>query len=417
MLTRCVDPMHRPLFPGCLATSDAVLDWTMTENAETHNPQNKPSSNLQDVGDETSPRGGTALKIAVIIGLLLAVTCSHFFTPVHQHKYHLIFDRLGYIPILIAAFWFGLRGGLFASLGIATSHLLHIWLQWGGAFFSENLHQTLEVFMYLAIGVVTGVLSEHLLGVSKRLSVAYRDLRTKTEEVLRAEEQLRRTERIQTLAELSAGIAHEIRTPLASIKGASEILASPSLNDEQREEFTGILTHEVKHLNQVVTEFLDFARPKNKQPAPCDLVQAIDGLLELTFQQCRKRGIHVTKEHESDLPRVLFSPSQLKQVFANLISNAIEAMPEGGALRFACTRDAAGGILCTVEDTGVGIRQDDLPRIFDPFYTTRPTGTGLGLSIVHKILTQHGCTIHADNRDEGGARFVVRFPSPQELPA
>ena len=366
------------------------------------------------VQDNPENNSKTLSKVAVVAALCLIVASFHFLTPVHLHKYHLIFDRLGYVPILIAAYWFGFRGGMLAAAGIALAHFLHIWLQWGGQFLSANLHQTLEVFMYLAVGAVTGVLSESLLRATRRLSRAYQDLRTKTEEVLSAEERLRRTERIQALAELSAGIAHEIRNPLASIKGAAEILASPSLTAERREEFSTILAKESKHLNDVVSEFLDFAHPKNHEPGHSSLPVAIDGVLELTVQQRQKRDIRLEKEYAADLPTIFFDRSQLRQVFANLISNAIEAMPEGGLLRVSCRPGAAGELICSVEDTGNGIPERDLPRVFDPFYTTRSNGTGLGLSIVHKILSHYHCTIEASNQPEGGARFTLCFPPTQE---
>jgi len=352
----------------------------------------------------------------VVIFLSLLISSFHFLTPIHYHPLHLVFDRLCYFPIILAAFWFGLGGGIVSGIFMAFMHLSHIWIQWGGDFFGANLQQTLEVFVHLFIGVVTGVLSERFLRTAKQLRESYAELRQKTDEILKVEEQLRRTERVQALAELSAGIAHEIRTPLASIKGASEILASSSLTDEQRTEFSQILLKETKHLNRVVSEFLDFARPKTQQLASCHVPQIIDSVLDLTTQQRQKHEIRVVRHYAPDLPTILFDQSQLKQVFANLIANAIQAMPDGGTLTISCQLNNQTELECLIEDSGRGISEKDLTRLFDPFFTTRPNGTGLGLSIVHKILNHHHGAINAFNRNGGGACFQVRFPIFQEEP-
>jgi len=359
---------------------------------------------------------GFTIKIATVFFLSVVIANLHFMTPVRFPHFHLLYDRLCYIPILLGAFWFGFRGGIFTAIGLVCIHLFHIETQWGGYFFSYNLNQTLEVVMYLIIGVVTGALSERSIQTARHLSLSYDKLREKTDEVLKAEEQLRRTERIQALAELSAGIAHEIRTPLSSIKGAAEILASPNLTAERREEFTQILIEESKHLNRVVSEFLDFARPKTSEPICCRLEDVIDGVLDLIQLQCQQHDIHLIRNYEPNLRTVLFDPGQLKQVFANVITNAIQVMPNGGTLTVACRNNGNTTVVCTVEDTGEGIGEKNLLRIFDPFYTSRPQGTGLGLSIVQKILKHHHCTIEAANRPEGGACFTLHFPIEEQCP-
>ncbi len=209
---------------------------------------------------------------------------------------------------------------------MSMMHLSHIWLQWKGGFFDENLYQTLEAGVHFFLGLVTGFLSEKYLRTAEKLKQSYQDLRDKTLQVLNAEEQLRRTERVQALAELSAGVAHEIRTPLSAIKGAAEILTSSKLSPEQREEFRGILMKETRHLNYVVNEFLDFARPKPQRKTYCNLEKIIDSVLELTAQQRSSHNIKVTKNYEQNLPSIYFDPDLLKQVFVNLITNASQMM-------------------------------------------------------------------------------------------
>ncbi len=355
----------------------------------------------------------TPIKLMIIIFLGLLVASLHFFTPIHVHSLHLIFDRLCYLPVILSAYWFGLWGGIGMGICMSLMHLTHIWMQWGGSFWGENLYQTLEAFVHLFLGLVTGFLSERFLNTSEKLEQSYRDLQEKTRLILNAEEQLKRTERIQSLAELSAGVAHEIRTPLSSIKGAADILAHSQLTAEQRKEFTDILVEESRHLNRIVNQFLDFARPKQLTELRCHLQGAIETVLELTEHQRKIHAITVSQSYESNLPAIVFDPDQLKQVFVNLITNAIQSMPNGGEIRITCKKVDKQAI-CWVEDSGTGIPESNLLKIFDPFFTTRKNGTGLGLSIVQKILQHHKAQIEVSNRKEGGACFQIMFCCHEE---
>ncbi|MDP8244000.1 MAG: ATP-binding protein [Candidatus Hinthialibacter antarcticus] len=349
------------------------------------------------------------VKLIFVVALGAFVSSLHFLTSTHAHYLHLIYDRLCYLPVILAAYWFGLRGGVLMGASMSVMHLAHIYLSWNGHFFTANLYQTLEAFVHLFLGFVTGFLSERFIKASKKLELSYRDLQEKTLQVLNAEEQLRRTERIQALAELSAGVAHEIRTPLASIKGSAEILANESLKPEQREEFTTILLKESRHLSNIVNEFLSFARPQKTQQVECRIPEVIDVILDLTLQQRRSKEIKIEKRYATELPSIYFDADQLKQVFVNLISNSIQAMPKGGTLTISAKREN-DSITCMIEDTGSGIPDHIHTRIFDPFFTTRPNGTGLGLSIVQKIMNHHQCSIDAVNRESGGACFILQFP-------
>lgn len=348
-------------------------------------------------------------KIVIIVLFGGVVSSLHFITPTHAHYLHLIYDRLCYLPVILAAYWFGLKGGILMGASMSTMHFAHIYLSWNGHFFTDNLYQTLEACVHLFLGFVTGFLSERFIKASKKLEDSYRDLQTKTLQVLNVEEQLRRTERIQALAELSAGVAHEIRTPLASIKGSAEILASETLKPEQRKEFTEILLKESRHLSNIVHEFLSFAQPTKNLQTECRIQETIDAVLDLTLQQRRSKDIAVKKKYDSELPPVYFDEDQLKQVFVNLINNAIQAMPNGGTVTITMKKEL-NSIVCIIEDEGAGIPEHAMARIFDPFFTTRPNGTGLGLSIVQKIMNHHKGSIQAANRESGGASFRLQFP-------
>ena len=237
-------------------------------------------------------------------------------------------------------------------------HLSHIWFN--GRDFSAGIsirrwRCSCICFWVLSRGSCPSVFARLENGAVVRGTAA------KTEQVLKAEEQLRRTERVQALAELSAGIAHEIRTPLASIQGAAEILASGALTPEQRQEFTDILRRETRHLTHVVNGVLDFARPKTEMPGDCRLEETIDSVLDLTEQQRRARRIQVIRRYESGLPSVYFDPAQLKQIIANLIANAMQAMPQGGSILTA--RREGPFVLGIVEDSGRGFPKPSAPDL------------------------------------------------------
>lgn len=367
-----------------------------------------PFFTLDEIMDHPFMSKSNVSKFLLVALFGIFISSLHFVTPVDNHHLHLIYDRLCYFPVILSAFWFGFWGGALMGIMMSTLHLIHIYLDWDGDYFTNNFYQTLESSFHFIIGLVTGYLSERYLRTAKKLKQSYRELKEKTNKILNAEEQLRRTERIQALAELSAGVAHEIRTPLASIKGSAEILANQETQPEERDEFTTILLKESHHLNKIVDEFLNFARPKKSHSEICYLPKIVNDILELSMQQRRSKDIQIKINFEPDFPSIYFDPNQLKQVFVNLINNAIQAMPDGGELIIS-GKPINDLILCTIEDSGDGIPENVITKIYDPFFTTRSNGTGLGLSIVQKIMSQNEGYIDAKKSESGGTCFILSF--------
>lgn len=355
-----------------------------------------------------------------IIGLavvVVAVGLAHYLTPVSSHgghdyhPYHAVFRWFSHLPIILAAFWFGLRGGLLTSLIVTALYIPHVLFQWGGG----TTEQWLEIMLYNIVGVVTGILSDgqkrdgnRHKAAAEELDRAYAKLKDQTRVILETEEQLRQADRLSALGELSAGLAHEVKTPLASIRGAVEILSGPSVNDEERAEFSRILIGEADRLNRVVTQFLELARPRGDSVPEAELNAAIREILELVKLEADRRRVTVKSALAKGLPCVQIDPEQLRQVVLNLIVNALQAMEGGGTLEIRTARDDDGAAL-TVADTGDGIPDSLRARIFDPFVTSRAAGTGLGLSIVKRILDNHGATIEVRGRPGGGTEFEVRL--------
>jgi len=349
----------------------------------------------------------TLKRISILLVVVLAVTAAHYLTPTTQHSLHALYRWFYYLPIILGSFWFGLRGGAGLAAFITAIYLPHVLLQWGGG----GAVHWLEILLYNVVGWVTGVLAQQLRGERDRfrrsaedLDVAYAELKESTRLLLETEEQLRRADRLSVLGELSAGLAHEIRTPLASIRGAAEILAGSADGDEP-EEFAAILVKEVDRLNRVVTEFLEFARPRPGEAGEADLAATAREVVRLLRLQADRTGVRLEEDLPADLPAVAIAEEPLKQVLINLLMNAMQASERNGPVRVRAVSDGKS-VTLVVEDEGVGIPEADRERVFEPFVTTREKGTGLGLSVVRKILTGHGATIEIGPGAERGT--VVR---------
>jgi len=234
---------------------------------------------------------------------------------------------------------------------------------------------------------------------------------------LEKETQLRRADRLSALGQLSAGLAHEIRNPLGAIKGAVEILQDDYRAGHPKAEFYAILLKEVERLNEVLTNFLNFARPVTPHFAPVDVREVLTGLEGLIAGQARAHRVQIFTAFHVGPSRVMADATLLKQAFLNIMLNAVEAMPEGGDLAIS-TRLTPGGTggdrpeyaEVVFDDTGPGIREEDLGRIFDPFFTTKQDGTGLGLAITHRIIENHHGAIRVMSQRGKGTTFVVTLP-------
>ena len=263
---------------------------------------------------------------------------------------------------------------------------------------------------------MTGVLSQmerHQRGryeeALKRLDESHRKLMEQTDILFQTEEQLRRADRLSALGELSAGMAHEIRNPLGSIKGAVEILKDDYTPDDAKYEFIGILLKETDRLNRIVQEFLGFSRPKQPEFRQADLNEAIESVLTLTTQEARKVGVKFDKKLDPSIGKRSIDAGMLKQAFLNLVLNAIQAMPNGGVLTVE-SRLRSDAIEVKIEDTGVGIPEENRKKLFSPFFTTKKNGTGLGLAITYRIIENHRGRIDVASEQGKGTTFTVKLP-------
>ncbi len=226
------------------------------------------------------------------------------------------------------------------------------------------------------------------------------------------EEKLHQSERLAALGEMIAGVSHEIRNPLGIIRSCAELLNSRIENEKQKK-YSSIIVEEATRLNGIVTEFLDFARPKNVRPHECRLENILERNLSVIEPECQKRGVVLERHYAEGDFTCQGDPDLLYRAFLNLLANAIQAMPEGGTLHVA-TRVLQGSngnqMEVRVKDTGVGIPEEMRKKIFNPFFTNREKGTGLGLAIVKSIIDSHHGDIEVQSEEGEGTTMIIRFP-------
>ena len=350
-------------------------------------------------------------RLVALAVMIAGITALHYLTGTDHSHSHGIYRRLYYLPIVLGGIWFYLRGGVGIALLVSFLYAPHVLFQWGHLP-SIHLEQYLEILIYNTIGFLTGFLAskEHAQRLraeetAEHLATSYAKLKSQADLILEIEDQLRRADRLTALGELSAGMAHEIRNPLGSIRGTAEILRDAFPPEDRYAEFTKILVSEVDRLNKVLEDFLRFARPDASERNDFKPDQVLSEVLQLAQQQASKKQISVVWD-EKKLPAAIGDSSQFKQVFLNLILNALQALPHGGQLLIESSfKDDQIHLLFS--DNGPGIPENDLDKIFNPFFTTKDDGTGLGLAITHRIVKNHCGQISVRNRPEGGAQFTL----------
>lgn len=347
-----------------------------------------------------------SLIIAVSIVL---VTILHFLTPVDQIGWHEIYQRLYYIPIIAAALLFGLRGGLSTSLFTTVVYFPHIYLHEQQGHFDYWINQYAEMVIFNLVGGVMGALGDRLKHARTRAEQNAEQRRQAYEELQQTFEQLLQAEKLASLGELAAGIVHEVRNPLASIKGAVEIMEDELTAASPRREFATLAKTEIDRLDKLVGEFLRFARPASLAIESNNLNTIVESVASLLENKAASQNVSIQLDLDDKLPDVLADREQIKQVVLNLAINALQAMPEGGNLllrtlqrNFTCVAE--------IEDTGGGIDAKVLPRIFDPFFTTKEKGIGLGLSIAHKIVSQHDGKLRYTSGQDGAIFELALWP-------
>jgi nitrogen-specific signal transduction histidine kinase len=241
----------------------------------------------------------------------------------------------------------------------------------------------------------------------------------------RLELQIRRSDRLASLGTLSAGMAHEIKNPLVSIKTFAQLLPERYQDSDFRDTFSNLIGHEIDRIDSLVNQLLRFARPAKPVLKPMHVHDVLEKSLQLVGHRLYQKEIKLTRSWQADVDTIRADADQLEQVFLNFFLNAMEAMKHGGELNVrteihAATEwvaaisgtngDSYEVLRVTIRDDGEGIRKEDIPHVFDPFFTTKDYGTGLGLSVVHGIIQEHGGQIEVESELKRGTAFHILLP-------
>ncbi|MFZ5647502.1 MAG: ATP-binding protein [Bacillota bacterium] len=246
-------------------------------------------------------------------------------------------------------------------------------------------------------------------GEAGQITAAINRMAAALAEKERLEFEMQRSEKLASLGRLVTGVAHELRNPIGVVKAAVQVMEKEYPHDKEIKEFTTVIKEQVDRQNKVIQELLDFGRPSKQVVQPVNINSVLEKVLTFTSPMLRQNKIQLIILLDHDLPKILADASRIKQVFVNMILNAIQAMPDGGILEIKTYLE--NGSICTeFKDNGLGIESEELSRIFDPFYTTKDSGTGLGLSISHQIIKSHNGTIHVSSVPGEGTVFMVLLP-------
>jgi two-component system, NtrC family, sensor histidine kinase HydH len=337
-------------------------------------------------------------KIA-LLGAIIVITVSIHYGFIlmqifgHSEWVHAIHSRLCYIPIVMAAAWFGLRGGLASAAIISLAIQPYI-------FFSTSPHlepssEWVEIIFYFAIGALIGLLVDR----EKRIRG------DQAETML----ELERSRRLSLMGQMAASVAHEIKNPLASIKGAVEIINSPATSADERREFEGIVASEIGRIDRTVREFLDFGRPRDIVFHRTDLSAVVTSAAKQMERQISERGLELVTMIENDIMAEVDGES-IHQLALNLLLNAIDASTDGSAIEVRLEATADDSARLSVSDQGEGIGEEEIDRIFEPFFTTKSTGTGLGLAVAHTIVARHAGKIEVASTPDRGTTLSITIP-------
>jgi signal transduction histidine kinase len=356
----------------------------------------------------------------LLLGCIIGIGVLHSFTPGDKVFLHETYRRLSYFPIVLGALLYGVRGGiLFAGCTtLAFIPHLHLFHKMDYNFY---LGELTEIGLYFAAGWVVGaiasresMLKEKYQELSEKLERSYDRLHKETELLIEVEEQLRASQKLSALGQLSASLAHEIKNPLGSIRGAAEIFLDEFPEGHPKREFVEILLKETTRLNTTVEEVLRFSRDQQnaveQRPSMDPLAAVIKRVITLLDNKFRKKSIDLKLEIPLEADTFLVDGDKMAQVFINLLLNSFKAVEQTGRVELTVfPGELEYTIICS--DNGSGIPEKDFGKVFAPFYSGKEDGTGLGLAISSKIVESYGGRIEVGKSRIGGAEFTIFLPT------
>jgi signal transduction histidine kinase len=349
-------------------------------------------------------------------------------------QYHLIYMQSYFIPILIAAFQFGINGGLLSAFLVTILYLPHVMLQWGGLV-EANLMRFLQILLFYIIGYLTGFKSQREWEEKKRYQDAAGELEQnlqlldqQTDTLSNLDKQLRQYDRLAVIGELTASLAHEVRNPLGSIRGAVEIMRDEIPENLKKSDFFQILIEETQRLSTVVENYLQYARRQSPEIKKFDIKETIINAEVLLSRQFTRNNHNLNIQLPDGPCYTNGDPNQLWQILINLLVNADQAMPGSGdiVVRLNSIGNAKGDerpnqdderelwYEISVVDQGIGMTTEQLENIYKPFFSSKSSGTGLGMAIVKRIADENKWKINIQSEQDQGTMFQIQLPG--ELP-
>jgi signal transduction histidine kinase len=264
----------------------------------------------------------------------------------------------------------------------------------------------IQILVIITSTLLMGVLFVVLVFVVKRGEGI---IQRRAMERLRLKERLAHAERLSSLGEMAAGISHEIRNPLGIIRSSAEMLKKKIAKVDSQNKFPDIIVEEASRLNSIITDFINYAKPRAPNIASCRVEEIIDRNLTFLEAQNNEKGYFIKRNYQDELPDIMADSTMLYQSFLNILLNAMQSMPEGGRILVEISSNDQQ-VTIHFDDEGQGIPPENINKIWDPFFTTKEQGTGLGLGIVKNIIESHGGSIQIVNRPVSGARVTVELP-------
>jgi signal transduction histidine kinase len=350
----------------------------------------------------------------ILLKLLLCLCLIGISGKVNSHYY-----LITLLPVISAATYLGALGTLVFSVLAATSVFSFLLsYDWSKVEMSTESQKVfaLNLLFLVITGQLVNLLAEAIRAQSAKYKAVAEQLSFANQQLSEAEAAVRRSERLAALGQLTAGLAHELRNPLGTIKASAEMISrSVTAENEIAREVAGYITTEVDRCNSLVSRFLDFARPLEPRLAPADLAQVIDRAIEMVGREASDRQIAIYRNFEPNIPSFPMDSELMERVFFNLLQNAVQASPPGNSVTVK-TRSVGEFAEASVIDRGSGIDAKHIETIFNPFFTTKASGVGLGLAVVSRIVDGHGGKMAVESRPGEGSVFHVCLPLRNPAP-
>jgi len=275
-----------------------------------------------------------------------------------------------------------------------------------GVIVADNVY-TAEPISDERVNTLTMFVNQASLAIEN--AVTYKSLEDKIDQLTETQQRLIRSEKLAAIGSMSSYVAHEIRNPLVTIGGFAKTLSRFTFTDAKIKVNIDIIIEEVKHLEKILNNITDFAKPSKPEKIDVQLCEIMENTCLLMENYFQEKHITLQKKYETGVPEAPVDPTQIKQVFLNILMNAVESMPDGGKLDVKI-KSIDGSVKIYIVDAGKGMKQDVLQNIYDPFFTTKPSGTGVGLSVSLKIIEDHGGTIDAISEQGKGTTMLLTLP-------